>query len=158
MTEWKPVKDFDGYEVSSDGQVRSLDRIDSAGRKLKGKTLSATPSSNGYLMVYPSKNGKNHAVTVHSLVAEAFHDGDGWVNHINGDKTDNRAENLEWGTPGDNTRHAWHTGLRSKSVPAEVRQEIEWLYSIGARICDLAKEYSMPWDTVSRIAKGKSYA
>ena len=157
MIEWKPVKDYEGYEVSSEGQVRSLDRIDSAGRKLKGKILSATPSSNGYLMVYPSKDGKNHAKTVHSLVAEAFHCGDGWVNHINGDKTDNRAENLEWGTPGDNNKHAWHTGLRSKSVPEQDRQEIQWLYSMGARVCDLAREYSLSWDTASRVAKGISY-
>ena len=114
MTEWKPVKDYEGYEVSNDGQVRSLDRIDSAGRKLKGKILSATPSSSGYLMVYPSKNGKNHAMTVHKLVAQAFHGlSDLWVNHKNGVKTDNRAENLEWLTPGDNLKHAWENGLRA---------------------------------------------
>ena len=114
MTEWKPVKDYEGYEVSNEGQVRSLDRIDSAGRKLKGKILSATPSSSGYLQVYPSKNGKNYALTVHKLVAVAFHGlSDLWVNHKNGVKTDNRAENLEWLTPGDNLKHAWDNGLRA---------------------------------------------
>ena len=158
MIEWKPVKDYEGYEVSNEGQVRSLDRIDSAGRSLKGKVLSATPSSSGYLMVYPCKNGKSNAMTLHSVVASAFCEGEGWVNHINGDKLDNRAENLEWGTPGDNNRHAWHTGLQSKSVPEATRKEIQRLYSLGSRVCEIAREYAMPWDTVSRIAKGKSYA
>jgi hypothetical protein len=117
MIEWKPVKDYEGYEVSSEGQVRSLDRIDSAGRSLKGKVLSATPSSSGYLMVYPSKNGKNHARTVHSIVCETFHGpSDKWVNHKNGIKTDNRVENLEWATPSENMYHAWENGLRDKKA------------------------------------------
>jgi hypothetical protein len=114
MTEWKPIWGYEGmYEVSNKGEVRSLDRIDSAGRKLRGVTLRQHVSPNGYSMVSLCEAGKRAQKTVHKLVAEAFHGwSKKWVNHINGVKTDNRAENLEWLTPGENLSHAWDNGLR----------------------------------------------
>ena len=115
-TQWKKIEGYEGfYEVSSDGQVRSMDRVDSADRKLKGRTLKMRQAPNGYLFVHLCINGIKAGKSVHRLVAEAFHgDSDKWVNHINGDKLDNRAENLEWMTPSENAQHAWDTGLQPR--------------------------------------------
>lgn len=66
-----------------------------------------------YLSVYLCNNGKENTKRVHRLVAEAFIEkrNGSVVNHINGDKLDNRVENLEWCTPTENNQHAVKMGL-----------------------------------------------
>ena len=109
MSEWKPVKDYEGiYEVSNDGQVRSLDRTDCAGRSLKGKILTGMNHSLGYHTVKLARDGSYKVAYVHRLVAQAFlGDSDLQVDHINGDKRDNRVENLEWVTHSENAFRYW---------------------------------------------------
>jgi hypothetical protein len=109
---WKPISGFEGrYEVSNLGRVRSL--TDNKGnRRIKVRSLRM--AKNGYLYLNLWVKGKMYVRKPHRLVAEAFLDrpeGAQCVNHINGDKTDNRAENLEWCTYSQNTRHAIETGL-----------------------------------------------
>jgi hypothetical protein len=109
---WKPVKDYEGlYEVSSDGQVRSLDRIDRLGRFREGRVIRQGYAGAGYSHINLRHDGQRKGAYVHRLVAEAFLDGDGEVNHINGDKADNRVENLEWSTHADNIKHALDSNL-----------------------------------------------
>lgn len=96
------------YEVDEAGNVYSL----RSGRKL-------TPKNNwdGYLRIQLWDQGKCKFVGIHRLIAEAFvpnPDNKPFVNHKNGNKQDNRAENLEWCTQHENIVHAWKTGL-SKS-------------------------------------------
>ena len=108
---WKPIADIEGYEVSSLGHVRSLKT--NSPRVLKPRSLFRSP----YLTVKFSVNNKPVHRTIHRLVAEAFilnPDNKPYVNHINGIKTDNRATNLEWTTPSENTRHALDKGLKAQ--------------------------------------------
>ena len=71
-------------------------------------------SGAGYLKIGIKYGGKQHKAYVHRLVADAFVDnprGLNEINHKNGNKHDNRAENLEWCTHSQNLKHAYATGL-----------------------------------------------
>jgi hypothetical protein len=110
---WKPVVGFEGsYEVSSTGEIRSIDRdieqMSSLGRlykqRYKGKMLEQRLDRCGYLVV--QLGGKSRKV--HRIVAQAFHekiDAYNQVNHKNGTKTDNSASNLEWCNCSENHIH-----------------------------------------------------
>lgn len=110
---WKDVVGFEGrYQISSLGNMRSLTRETTYKNgniaTIKGKPLRVVKGSkNGYLMITLDSARR---FTVHRLVAHAFlgtpGDDEKTVNHKDGDKTNNRVENLEWSSYGDNNRHA----------------------------------------------------
>lgn len=114
---WKPVPNFEYYEASSFGRVRSLDKIVNGkyGNKalIKGRILKPTLGKK-YLMVGLYRNRKNISLHVHVVVASAFHKKPDYkveVLHLNDIKTDNRAINLKWGTNVENMKSAWANGL-----------------------------------------------
>lgn len=113
MEYWKDIEGFEGmYQVSSEGRVRSLDRINSAGNRCRGQIRRLIENKNGYLYVNLCKNGKPVNYLVHRLVANAFvenPDRKQTVNHINEQKHDNRAVNLEWMTLPENLNYGTHT-------------------------------------------------
>jgi len=98
---WKDVVSYEKlYQVSDLGMVRSLDRVDSRGHKIKGKMLKPAYDGRGYLMVSLSLNGNQKSRRVHQLVAEAFlnHVPNGYklvVDHIDNDRQNNNVENLQ---------------------------------------------------------------
>ena len=110
VEQWKPVSGYEGiYEVSSHGRVRSVDReiTDSRGqaRRIKGKVRRTPLDKYGYPTVDLWKQGKGQTRTVHSLVTEAFIGPrpEGMeVCHSDGDGTNNRLENLRYGTHSEN--------------------------------------------------------
>ena len=96
---WRDIEGYEGlYQVSDQGRVKSLERKDCLGRIVKERILRPVPASNGYLVVTLYAGGKRKTLKVHRLVCQAFHknpNNKSDVNHINEDKTDNRACNLE---------------------------------------------------------------
>ncbi len=114
---WKDIPGYEGlYQVSDLGRVKSLERYKNNNGgfvKVPEKIFNGAPR-NGYLLVGLSKGGKRKTCAIHRLVAIAFipnPENKPTVNHINGNKTDNRAVNLEWNTDAENIRHAFATGL-----------------------------------------------
>lgn len=99
---WKAVTGYEGaYEVSDLGKVRSLDRVDCAGRRLKGKILKLSLNPHGYPTVMLCKDFLKFRYSVHRLVALAFIDNPynlPLINHKDEIKTNNHVENLEWCT------------------------------------------------------------
>lgn len=99
---WKEIPGFEGlYEVSTDGLVRSMDRISPHGHHLKGKVLKQMTHNKGYLQVSLCKDGVVHQMLVHRLVAQVFipnPKGLDFINHKDEDKSNNFVGNLEWCT------------------------------------------------------------
>ena len=92
------------YSVSTEGEVR----------KDTTNYILSQSSQQDYKFVSLIINGKQKRMRVHRMVALAFIDNPDnkpYVNHINGNRSDNNVENLEWVTPSENIQHAVDTGL-----------------------------------------------
>lgn len=117
---WKDIPEFEGlYQASNLGRIKSLERINARGNRLKEKILKPGINQYGYYQVQLYKNSIGKMYIVHRLVWIAFNGPipEGLqVNHINEIKIDNKLENLNLMTPKENTN--WGTGIerRAKAV------------------------------------------
>lgn len=115
---WKDIEGYEGYyQISNLGQVKSLSR-ESKNRcgkiTLKEKLLKSYLNNQKYVNVNLYKYGKRKSFKVHRLVAIHFipnFENKLEVNHIDGDKSNNCTNNLEWCTAKENTQHAHKNGL-----------------------------------------------
>lgn len=118
--EWRPVPGFPDYMVSDHGRVMSYWHRWKAPRLLRGHPDSRP--GGGYQQVYlTSPNGGKHR-TVHSLVAEAFHGprpAGMQVRHLDGNKRNNAASNLRYGTPAENALDAVEHGTHPNGSKVE---------------------------------------
>lgn len=117
---WKPVKGFElGYEISNHGRLKSISRVVDYGLKKAirpSKILKPRTGKSGYSYTNLSINKIRKTKKIHRLVAEAFLpliNGKINVNHIDGDKLNNKLSNLEWCTSSENTMHAYKLGLKN---------------------------------------------
>jgi hypothetical protein len=161
MIEWKEIPGFPSYFASSDGRIMSAKRNARTIRRLD-------LADNGYYRITLCFNGFTVKHPVHRLIALA------WIgsppsekeqiNHINGNKTDNRPENLEWCSHMENQRH-WCDVLGKKRVgnelpwakldPAKVAAiRAEYPNSSGRK---LAKKFAVNRTTIMRIVNNKTW-
>ncbi|MGR8823786.1 NUMOD4 domain-containing protein [Leuconostoc citreum] len=112
---WKDIVGFQNvYQVSNHGNIRSIARVLTDGRVTAGKYIKGSSNGNGYLYVTLSYGNIRKHKYIHRLVAETFLKNDEKlleVNHIDGDKTNNSIENLEWVNSKQNKHHALVNGL-----------------------------------------------
>ena len=120
MEVWKEIKDYEGvYEVSSYGRIRSLDHIvpckAGSTRLVKGKVKLLCVNRKGYQITTLCKQNKMFTLTVHQAVAQAFIPDfikGTELNHMDGNKINNFATNLEVSNSSHNQLHAVRTGLK----------------------------------------------
>jgi len=143
--EWRDCVGFEGrYQVSNLGNVRSLDRVLSDGRKRKGQMMNTRIGTKGYVKVGLRDGVRQHTFNVHRLVALAFLDGvaeEKVVDHIDGNKTNNKASNLRWVSQTVNLTNRKNCHTLSGETGIEYRS-------------DMAK--SKPWLARVKI-KGKTH-
>ena len=117
--EFVPIPGYNGYEINIYGQVRRLDhsmkKSNGIAYSYKGRSITQSKVDGYY---YVKINPNNRTKKVHRLLAITFipnPNNHPCVNHINGIKTDNIIENLEWCTASHNIVHAFDIGLKTAS-------------------------------------------
>lgn len=154
----KTLKEFPNYIIQDDGQVWS---------KGAGKFLAKGLSHNGYSMVILQHNCVRKTVRVGRLIGECFipnPENKPTINHKNGIKTDDRAENLEWATCSENTIHFYKTGLqtgshgeRSAFHKLKLKQVREIRKFKNPNCKELARKYNVSPRTIYRILIGETW-
>jgi hypothetical protein len=150
VTEWRDVPSAPGYESSADGRIRHA----------CGDELGQWSNDQGYKMVR-LKNPRRMA-RAHRLIADAWvpnPDNKPAINHINNDRADNRAENLEWCTQAENLAYARkqrrspNARLTDDQVAA-IRNEYS---QVGTSWESLGKRYGMSKRAIGRIVRRETY-
>ena len=155
--QWKDIKGYEGrYQVSNLGRVRTC-----ISQFAEQEFLSISPTHDKrYLRTFLYKNGKRNFFSVHRLVAQAFipnPDNKPQVNHIDGNRWNNTASNLEWATPLENTRHKdtvlKRYGILGRPRPVLCVETGEIFHSV----CQAAKSKNVYHTNIPKACRGKLY-
>jgi len=141
VEEFRPIKDLPGYSVSNKGRVRK----DSIGQ------IMVLSKNGGYCRITISKH-------VHRLVAEAFiekpHESKAWVDHIDGNRSNNDVSNLRWVTPSENClAYGYHSRIKNK------RRPVKAVHTDGQEILFESRQQAAEYFgcSDSEIVYGKTY-
>lgn len=140
---WKDIEGYEGlYQVSNVGQVKSLKR---------NKILKSGKTKKGYLQISLYKDGKRKLFLIHRLVAAAFLPNEEelpQVDHVNGNKTDNRASNLQWISHVEN--------LRKKEIGIAIPRRVQCIETgeIFESVAAAARAMNRTFDAMNKHLKG----
>jgi len=137
---WKDIEGYKGlYQASTNGEIKSLPKDHRYGSKSEKILKPRTKKENDYARVSLCKDGKVKSFRRARLIAITFIpnvNNKPEVNHLNGIKSDDRVENLEWATPKENSQHAWDTGL--SKISDKWREAMKC--NIGRNVSEETKE------------------
>jgi len=167
VEEWRPVVGYEGwYDVSNLGRVR---RAKPGPRTYAGRKLKGSQNQYGYIRVSLCKDGRKVYRSIHQLVVMAFlgpyPDGK-QVNHIDGDKTNNRIDNLEYVTSSENSLHSFALGLQAplrgeqnaqSKLTEDNVHEIRQLLGKESKAA-IARHFDVSRATIRQIAYGNNWA
>ena len=129
MEKYIVIPGFDNYAVSNRGNLKNIKN---------GNILKLQTNKSGYNEYTLAQNGIKKNFKIHRLVGILFipnEDKKPQINHIDGNKTNNNVNNLEWCTAKENDTHARETGLKNNNKPVEALDintgEVTVFYSIG---------------------------
>lgn len=173
---WKQIVGADEtFQVSNIGNVKRNDSYyiqplyDNMRVLLRGSIKRLFVDRQGYSTTALRINNKQKTYFVHRLVAEAFipnPDNKPFINHIDGNPSNNNVENLEWCTQKENIRHAvkigrWNAAKGEYAAKAKLTTkdvlQIRTLRGMGLTLCAIAKKYNITNENVSAIANRKTW-
>lgn len=162
MEIWKDIKGYEGlYQVSNLGNIRGIDRVigyrKNRTRKWVGEIKKPTIRKNGYLKITLYKDGKGKTREVQRIVAETFIDNPKnvqQVNHINGIKTDNKVENLEWVTPRENDLHRIHVLKKGLKKVKQYDLKGNYIQTFDS-VAEASKQTGTNQHSISNVACGR---
>lgn len=155
---WMDIPNSRGvYQVSNYGRIKRIchtrysNRYRTNGRTYQTKILKCSINKQGYVN-FQMYNLDNTMTTfkVHRLVANLFipnNKNKPQVNHIDGDKLNNKVDNLEWCTNSENGKHAWDNGLRTKRLGKDNK------FSVKIDQFDLNNNYIKTWGSIGEITR-----
>ena len=164
---WLPAVGYEGiYEASDLGRIRSMRTMTNT---FTGKILKPSPNARDYQQVSLYKNGIKSSIRVHIIVAESFigpRPSGKQINHIDGDRKNNRADNLEYVTQSENMLHAYRLGLESPTrgeAHGMAKLTEDNVHEIRRRLLrketnkSIAARFNVCQQTISMIATGKRW-
>jgi len=175
---WATIPMTNGlYESSNIGNIRRVsgkvrNNKDGGTRSVGGNNLSQKTKSNGYKEVnLYIGNNKSKMTYVHRAVYSAFNGciNEGFqINHIDGDKSNNKLSNLESVSASENMRHAFHNKLTTipvmngeshpmSKLSASQVDDIRNEHSVKRNVTELSKKFNVSKSTIVRIVSNKSW-
>lgn len=162
---WKDIEGYEGlYQISNLGNVKSLDRtqIQKRGdlyynKKYKGQIIKSHLTHRGYCAVGVTKHNRHKNFSVHRLVARAFipnPENKPEVNHIDGNKQNNRVDNLEWNTSSENLKHAYNNKLKTCTKKHREVAKYQCKKNFSKKILqyNLNGEFLKEWDSITEAS------
>lgn len=174
MKTWKTIPNYSLYEASSDGEIKTFNW------KNKGKEAIMKPASDnsGYLRtMLKNDDGVIHTIKVHRIIGQTFipnPENKPEINHINGIRSDNRIDNLEWNTRSENMQHSFNFLYRDRrfgennpaaTITEKEVIEIRSIYPFGRKSKksgeitkkELAEKYKVTIFCIKNIVTNKTW-
>ena len=158
MENWKFINA--NYEVSDKGNIKSVNYRGTGKSAIRKQSIS----KNGYMRVILSDNGKNKTYFVHRLVAAAFipnPENKPCIDHIDGDRANNHADNLRWVTVKENqnnpiTKSKW-IGKKAKPHHEKAVEQIKngIVVNVFVSIQEAARKGNFSATAICKVCKGK---
>lgn len=163
---WSPVVSYEGiYEVSNLGNVKHLEykrknTLTGGYSIMKERILKPVKHKNGYVVLDLHKNRFHKIILLHRIVAVTFIPNTKnrpQINHLDGNKENNRVDNLEWCTPRENVLHAVKNGLsKSKLLPYDIiliRQQL----CNNEKQTEIAKRFNVSKYVIQDIKRNRNW-